>query len=109
MRADELLDLHQAMTEVTSDLGMALSIAVNRSTSQITSQKLFAQAVDAFQTQLQKDLVNARNSAEQLFSRLLEEMDIVAQRALSTVATTGQAVEAQYVGLAYVSNDNLSV
>lgn len=91
------------MTEITSSLGMTLSEALNDSSSHLAKQKVFAEALQAFQRQVQADTDRTSRNARNLFSRLTSDLESFVQRLLDKLGTVGDATEAQFAGLNHVS------
>lgn len=92
------------MADVTSSFGMSLSEAVDRASTHLARQNAFAEAVEAFQREIQEDFARATKATQSALSRLLGELESNMQRVFGKLTTAGQTVEAQYAGLSEVSS-----
>ena len=101
---DHILQVYDSMTQVTSNLNQALSKAVNRSASHLNHQRTYAEALQSVQKDLHENLVKTGMAAAKTISRLVDEFELSAARMLNKIASAGETADAQYAGLAHVSN-----
>lgn len=101
--ADELIKLHKSMTEISSDINVALSKALENAADELSQQREFAIAVKAFQKKLMEELDSSSSQAHSYFSALMKSVESAANIVLSSMATSAKDVENDMAGLREVS------
>lgn len=91
------------MTDVTNNLGISLSEAIDRASTYLGRQKKFAEAIQLFQGDVQEGLERTHKNAQGVLSKLMGELEMTIQRVSGKLVTAGKNVESQFVGLNKVS------
>lgn len=91
------------MVGVNAEMNLVLANSVRDAQTQLKGQARFAVAVEAFQTQLLRDLKISNAAAQTYFQKLMETLDGAVQTVIGKITTAAKIVEADVQDLSHVS------
>ena len=104
INTDDLINLHKAMVETSSDVSAALSRVLKEAEDRTEQQRSFATALDVFQKKLLQDLEDSSVEANSYLGILVKGIESAFQTATSKVVSFIFDVETDLSGLSQVSN-----
>ena len=99
MCPDDLIRLHKSMTQVDSDIHLALSKALQEANERLSQQAEFATAVQKYQEQLLRDLDESHVEAQSFLAKVFESMETVTHSVMTRLSTAVDKVVMEVAGL----------